>query len=76
MGKTARLETYLASSHVQPHEAFIIGDTGEEITIGKQLGLKTVAITGGMYSTKRLKAAKPDVLISSLHDLMDSLEDL
>ena len=76
MGKQARLEAYLQTFHIMPGEAFIIGDTAEEVAIGKALGLQTIAITGGMYSVKRLKAAKPDVLISSLHDLIDAIEEL
>jgi phosphoglycolate phosphatase len=51
-------------------EVIIIGDSPEEIEVGKAAGIKTVAITGGYYSTARLKASKPDFLISNLKELI------
>lgn len=75
-GKQDRLDDYLKLHKLLPKEVVIVGDTIEEIKIGKRLGLKTVAITGGYNSTKRLKASKPDVLIHKLRDLIDVSEGL
>lgn len=75
-GKKHRLETYLKNQKYLPSEVIIIGDSPEEATIGKDLGLKTIAITGGFCSTKRLKAAKPDVLVHSLHEIIQIIEEL
>ena len=44
----------------------IVGDTEEEIEIGRELGLVTIAITDGMCSTSRLRSMKPDFLIDTL----------
>ncbi|PIS05447.1 MAG: hypothetical protein COT81_00935 [Candidatus Buchananbacteria bacterium CG10_big_fil_rev_8_21_14_0_10_42_9] len=51
------------------NEIILIGDAPEDIQIGQSLGIKTVGITGGYYSSARVKAAKPDYLIHRLEDL-------
>jgi len=56
-------------------DIIIVGDSLEEIEIGKNLGIKTVAITNGYVSTARLKAAKPDFLINTLTELIDIVEN-
>ena len=75
-GKKDRLVQYLADSKLKPSEVLIIGDSTEEIEIGKELGLHTVAISGGFVSTKRLKYANPDVLIHKLRDLIDVIKEI
>lgn len=74
-GKKHRLIEYLQATKFKPDEVLIVGDSPEEVHIGKELGLKTVALTGGFTDTKRLKATKPDVLIHKLHDLIAILEN-
>ena len=75
-GKKDRLVEYLASSKLLPSEVLIIGDSTEEIAIGKDLGLHTVSVSGGFVSSKRLKQAKPDVLIHKLRDLIDVVGEI
>lgn len=74
-GKQEKLEIYLETHAVKPSDVLIVGDTIEEIRIGKNLGFKTVAITGGYNSTRRLRAAKPDVLVHSLHEIILAIEE-
>ncbi len=66
-GKGERLERYLKKNPARA--GIIVGDTEEEVEIGRELGLVTVAITDGMCSTTRLRKMKPDFLIQSLHKL-------
>jgi phosphoglycolate phosphatase len=73
-GKQERLAFYLRASAIRPADAVIIGDTAEEVRIGRQLGTKTVCITGGNASTDRLRAANPDAIIHSLLSLPRILE--
>lgn len=75
-GKQHRLETYLQNKHYAPSEVVIIGDTPEEVKIGRSLGLHTVSISGGMCSRARLVAAKPDYLISSIQQASTIIEGL
>lgn len=57
-------------------EVLVIGDTIEEVEIGKKFGYSTVALTGGYQSTARLKAAKPDYLIHNLRDLKKIIQKI
>ena len=66
-GKGDRLKTYLQSHPIK--NGIIIGDSEEEVEIGRALGLTTVAITDGMCSVARLRAMKPDYLVRSLSQL-------
>ncbi|MES2971913.1 MAG: HAD family hydrolase [Patescibacteria group bacterium] len=75
-GKKDRLIDYFQTINFKPSETLIIGDTVEEIAIGQEIGLKTVAITGGFNTKAKLKAAKSDFLIHKLNDLMPILEQL
>ena len=68
-GKLGRLKDYLIKNQLSPKQTLIVGDTAEEVLIGKELGINAVAISGGHYSTKRLVATKPDYLIHSLTEL-------
>jgi phosphoglycolate phosphatase-like HAD superfamily hydrolase len=44
--------------------------------MGKFVGIKTVAITGGYYSTSRLRKSKPDFLINNLGDLIEIVKKI
>ncbi|MBI2355595.1 MAG: HAD family hydrolase [Candidatus Doudnabacteria bacterium] len=67
--KDILLHKYVKSRRYKPNEVICIGDTDEEIEIGKKFRYFTVALTGGYQSTKRLRAAKPDFLIHNLNEL-------
>ncbi|MDD3029580.1 MAG: HAD family hydrolase [Alphaproteobacteria bacterium] len=73
-GKGPRLKNYLTASPVR--RSIIVGDTEEEIAIGKKLGMTTVSITDGTCSRARLKAAGPDFLIASLNELTSIVDEL
>ncbi len=68
--KTKKLHEYIKKYQYTSRDAIIIGDSPEEVEMGRSAGIVTVAITGGYYSTKRLKHAKPDYLIGNLKELM------
>ena len=68
--KGRRLEIVLKKCRLKKSEVLIIGDSPEEIEIGRKEGIVTVGITGGYYATWRLKAAKPDYLISDVGQLI------
>ena len=75
-GKQHRLEKFLVSTKFKPNETLIIGDTSEEVLIGKALGLNTVGLTGGFSTEAKILGAKPDVLIHKLRDIIDVIEEL
>ncbi|MBI4128561.1 MAG: HAD family hydrolase [Parcubacteria group bacterium] len=69
-GKGEKLRAFLKNRHYKRNEVLIIGDSPEEMEIGRSLGFPSVAITGGYCSTKRLVAAKPDRLIHNLREMI------
>jgi phosphoglycolate phosphatase-like HAD superfamily hydrolase len=75
-GKKDRLVDYLKTVDSKPNEILIIGDSIEEVIIGKELGLHTVAITGGVTNTKRLIRSNPDVLIHKIRDLIKVVKEI
>lgn len=72
-GKQLRLLKYLSEGHYKPSECVIVGDTVEEIEIGKDLAITTVAITGGI-TLSRLRLSEPDHIIHNLRQLFDILK--
>lgn len=74
--KQNRLENFLKSHNLAAEEILIVGDTIEEIEIGKKLGVLTAAITHGNCSIIRLKKAKPDFLIGSLKEVISIIKKI
>ena len=73
--KVQRLIDYLAQTKQDPTKALIVGDSPEDIGIGKDLGMVTVAITDGFFPTAKLKASNPNYLIGNMGKLVDILEE-
>lgn len=71
--KGQRFATHMREQGLIPANGIIIGDTPEEVQIGRELGLTTIAITGGYASESRLQAAKPDYLIHALPEMLPIL---
>ncbi len=75
MTKGQKLQHFMREKNAAPHDAMIVGDTVEEIHIGREQGLISVAITGGCVSEERLRAENPDHVIHSLHELKPILQE-
>ncbi len=71
--KTKRLSDYMLKRGYHPQNTIIIGDSTEEPEIAHHLGLKSISITGGSFSTPRLKKANPDYIVNSLTEVIDIL---
>lgn len=74
--KDQKLNDYRKQQNIKPLEVISIGDTCEEVEIGKEYGYHTVALTSGFNSTARLKAAKPDFLVHNIKDLIGIIKRL
>ena len=68
--KAEKLVDLVKKSRYTREQILIIGDSPEETEAGRLAGVKTVGITGGYYSEKRLAAAKPEYLIHKLTDMI------
>ena len=73
--KLEKLRKYIDAHNYKKNEIIIVGDSPEEVEIGRALGIKSVAIEYGHYSTARLRASKPYFLISNLGELKNKIKD-
>lgn len=72
--KKEKLDDFFQQSKLKPQEVIIIGDSPEEVEMGKHVGIITVSITNGYYARKRLIAAQPDYLINNLEEIIDIIK--
>ncbi len=73
--KDLLLTEYVKEKGLNPGEVVVVGDTFEEIEIGKRFGYCSVALTEGWQSEERLKAAKPDYLIHDMIELKNIIQN-
>ena len=69
--KIDRLKSYMDEHNYSPQHTTIIGDSCEEPTIARHLGLTAIGITEGVVSTKRLKKSSPDYIVSNLEQVKE-----
>ena len=50
------------------NNVFLFGDTPQDIKAGKEVGVKTIGITTGVYSEQQLKDAGADFVLENLRD--------
>lgn len=74
--KLEKVKKHMREKKILGNETIVVGDTLEEIEIGKELNATTVAITHGNCSTKRLKMARPDYVINSLLEVIKIVQSL
>ena len=72
--KPERLSAYMLKRGYRADNTYLIGDSTEEPEIAHKLGLKCISITGGYFSTGRLKAAKPHFLAHNMKDVIEILD--
>lgn len=58
---------------MKPHlslcnDNWIIGDTGMDISVGKKLGIKTVAVLSGFQNLAVLSSYKPDYILTNIKE--------
>lgn len=69
----APLLAALDRMRVPPSQAAYVGDTVEDMVMGKAGGVTTVAVLGGFSSKDTLEQTKPDLLLPSLRNLVGYL---
>jgi len=63
------LQHALGQLEQAPSRAVYVGDTIEDVAMGKAAGVTTVAIVGGFSSREALERAGPEFLLQSLGEL-------
>lgn len=56
------------------NNVFIVGDTPRDIKAGKEVGVKTIGVTTGIYSKEQLENADADFVLENLKDTNTILE--
>lgn len=74
--KDQKLFAHIKRLKIKPGEVVSVGDSEEEIEIGKAYGYHTVAITGGYNSTPRLRRHHPNFLIHNMLELKKIIKQL
>ncbi len=66
----------LNEMHIRPEEAVLVGDGVMDIIAAKSVGLVSVAVPTGPFSSGRLLKAEPDYFLGSVNDLPGLVEQL
>ena len=74
--KVERIVGYLSRNSNSPSNTVIVGDSPEDIEVGKELGMTTVGILDGYFYNPRLKATNPDYLISNVSQVLGIIDEL
>ena len=65
------LETAMRLLNRSPEESCYIGDSPEDIEMGKRAGVLTVGVQSAYPTNWKLKGSSPDIYIQSLNELSD-----
>ncbi len=67
------IEQLMRRNGLKKEETVFIGDSNHEVEVGRQAGIKTIAVTWGFCTEGNLKATKPDYLVHSIKELENIL---
>ncbi len=59
---------------VLPEQMVMVGDGAQDVEAGRRAGARTVGVVGNIVPERELRAARPDVLITSMAELPAVLE--
>src|SRR5262249_2997611 len=70
----APLRLALRHMKLRPHETVYVGDSPEDLEMARRAGVRAaIAVLGPFPTEKRLRAAKPDLLLDSIEELPAAL---
>jgi len=70
------LKLALQQMHLEPRSCVYVGDSPEDLEMARRAKVRAIAVLGPFPTEKRLRAAKPDLLLSSIRQLPAALEVL
>lgn len=68
--KKSKTELVKESGVIINNQDWFVGDTGEDIKVGKALELRTCAVTYGFLSKDTLMKYNPDIILDSISELL------
>lgn len=72
--KSKEIKELMEKNNFKLEETIFIGDSNHEIEVGKEIGIKTCAVTWGFCTKEILQSLNPDFLIEKVEDLEKILE--
>jgi HAD superfamily hydrolase (TIGR01509 family) len=72
----APLRLALQRMRLDPSACIYVGDSPEDLEMAQRAGVRAIAVLGPFPTEKRLRAAKPKLLLESICDLPEVLEHL
>jgi phosphoglycolate phosphatase len=54
---------------LEPRDIWAVGDAAQDVGMARAAGSPAIAVLGGFHNETRLRAAEPDVVLASLHEL-------
>ena len=71
--KSEGLKEIIKKNNLNIEETVIIGDSNHEVEVGKEVGIKTIAVTWGFNTEEYLKSKNPDYLVHNIKELEEIL---
>jgi HAD superfamily hydrolase (TIGR01509 family) len=72
----APLRLALRQLSLEPSACIYVGDSPEDLEMATNAGVRAIAVLGPFPTEKRLRAAKPDILLESIRELPEALKKL
>jgi phosphoglycolate phosphatase len=70
----APLRLALRQIRLSASECVYVGDSPEDLEMARRAGVRAIAVLGRFPTEKSLRAARPDLLLSSIKELPEALE--
>lgn len=67
--KLASVQKLIEDNNLNKQDTFFIGDSNHEIDVSKETGIKSVAVTWGFTSERKLRAKNPDYIANTPMEL-------
>ena len=68
------LRLALRQMELNPRACVYVGDSPEDLEMARRAGVRAIAVLGPFPTEKRLRAAKPELLLGSIEELPGALE--
>ena len=72
----APLRLALRQLRLEPSACVYVGDSPEDLEMAKSAGVRAIAVLGPFPTEKRLRAARPELLLESIRELPEVLNSL
>jgi pyrophosphatase PpaX len=70
------LRLALRKMKLDPSACVYVGDAAQDVEMARRAGVRAIGVLGPFPTEKRLRAAKPEILLDSLGELPDVLKEL